>query len=101
MSSRPLLEKVTRVTQAAERLEERLNGILRRTFAFTLHIVVILANYLLHAVVRSPQSESPATKTRLEMGDDGGRLHGRRHRGAQVAEMGGNRVAAQRDHAAQ
>ena len=29
-ASRPLLEKVTRVTQVAERLEERLNGILRR-----------------------------------------------------------------------
>ena len=29
-ASRPLLEKVTRVTQAAEKLEERLNGILRK-----------------------------------------------------------------------
>lgn len=29
-ASRPLLEKVTRVTQAAEKLEERLNGILRQ-----------------------------------------------------------------------
>ena len=40
------------------------------------------------------------TQTRLEMGDGGGRLHRRRHRGAQLAGVGGDLVAAQRDHTA-
>lgn len=34
------------------------------------------------------------------MGDGGGRLHRRRHRGAQRAGVGGDLVAAQRDRAA-
>ena len=43
--------------------------------------------------------ERHPTHTRLEMGDGGGRLHRRRHHGAQLAGVGRHLVATERDRA--